>query len=848
MTRVIRPGRQADAAPHRSFALGGLVLLTLSVFGLYMLDIDAKSIWWDESLSLYRAQHDLGYILSGRIDFQGASSTDLHPPLYFMLLRCWILLGGESDLVLRFPSALFATLLVPLLYALGARLRNRRTGYLAAVIGSMSPFLLWYAQEARMYTMVTFLATASLYSLLRAFQDRRWQWGLAFGLTATLALATQYLIALVLAVQVTLIFFLWPRRRRSVMAINRDSGPSRRTLTLIGTCVGAAILLAILIVREALGLAFWPKAGRQFIPLDQMLADAVHAFCFGLTVKRSVAWPLDLFALALYAVGVYSLVRQPIDRANRLIRWTGPILLLGTILAPILAMWAYSIFVGPLYLGSRYIIMSSPAFYLGMAIGLDLVADRTRWLSVLSLAVVLAGMGMANRQYFSSPEFATKEDHRSSARIVAANERAGDIVLVTAPENIPAFRHYYDGEMPVIGVPSVAMSGASDPEMIDSDLTKILDGPYDRVWLVHCRTMFSDPEDLVTAWLDEHAMLLERTYFPSSGSTATVSVYLTDSPIVQSTGGQKPVGVFGAALALESVTLRYRSADGTIVNRSPGDDGQSRATDQASAVAGRSVSAILTWCPERILGSYKTSLRIIDDNGVIWAQRDQEPYTYWPTDEWPVDATIRQEQDVRIPYGIPPSTYRLQLVVYESESGQALAYQDLRTRQESAFLDLGPLDVVPGTREDRRGDVLPDQVRRPLFDAVYGGDVALWAWDMAPASVAPGQFLYLSLYWKALRVPRSDYDLIVNWCDEEGAIWHTTRVSPTGVAYPTTRWREGQLLQGALRLSVPSDAPPGENAIHLLIADRNTGEVLSMRRGPLLWAGHDLRIGTITVE
>ncbi|MBN1399815.1 MAG: hypothetical protein JXA74_03195, partial [Anaerolineae bacterium] len=81
-----------------------LLALILASFLLRMWRLDAKSIWWDESLSLHRAQRDLGYILSNRIDIAGTETIDLHPPLYFALLRVFIVCCGEADLVLRFPS------------------------------------------------------------------------------------------------------------------------------------------------------------------------------------------------------------------------------------------------------------------------------------------------------------------------------------------------------------------------------------------------------------------------------------------------------------------------------------------------------------------------------------------------------------------------------------------------------------------------------------------------------------------------------------------------------------------------------------------------------------------------
>ena len=69
-------------------------------------------------------------LLSGEFTFDDGStlttSTDQHPFAYFLLLGGLIRLAGESDLVLRFPSAAAATLLVPAAWAMARLLARRR--------------------------------------------------------------------------------------------------------------------------------------------------------------------------------------------------------------------------------------------------------------------------------------------------------------------------------------------------------------------------------------------------------------------------------------------------------------------------------------------------------------------------------------------------------------------------------------------------------------------------------------------------------------------------------------------------------------------------------------------------
>ncbi len=153
-------------------------------------------------------------------------------------------LSGESDLTLRYLSISSTTLLIPLLYAFGARLRGAHAGLWAALFGALSPFYLWYAQEARMYTLVTVLGLASLYPLWRACAEPRWGWWAAFALTTAAALATQYLYALVLVGEVLLGLLLWPRARRAKPVNRRGSLYRGGDYGRIGSATRCALLAA----------------------------------------------------------------------------------------------------------------------------------------------------------------------------------------------------------------------------------------------------------------------------------------------------------------------------------------------------------------------------------------------------------------------------------------------------------------------------------------------------------------------------------------------------------------------------------------------------------------------------
>jgi len=103
-----------------------------------------------------------------------------HPPLYYLLLRLWVGLLGDSVVSFRAFSVLAGLLVIPLGYWLGVELfGSRRAGWLAAALLAVSPFHVLYSQQARPYSFWTATIVISCIALLRALRlARRRDWAL----------------------------------------------------------------------------------------------------------------------------------------------------------------------------------------------------------------------------------------------------------------------------------------------------------------------------------------------------------------------------------------------------------------------------------------------------------------------------------------------------------------------------------------------------------------------------------------------------------------------------------------------------------------------------------------------
>ncbi|MDH3676394.1 MAG: glycosyltransferase family 39 protein, partial [Anaerolineae bacterium] len=153
--------------PYYQFWL--LLLIILIGTALRFLYLGQQSIWYDEAVSLAIADRlSIWDILANR----GESS---HPPLYYLLLHVWTRWVPINDFSARFLSALAGTLTIPVIYLVGCRLVDRRLGLWSALLIAVFPFHIYYAQEARMYTLLALLTTLSLLFFLEAIKHNRWR-------------------------------------------------------------------------------------------------------------------------------------------------------------------------------------------------------------------------------------------------------------------------------------------------------------------------------------------------------------------------------------------------------------------------------------------------------------------------------------------------------------------------------------------------------------------------------------------------------------------------------------------------------------------------------------------------
>ena len=142
-----------------------ILLGLITLFGLELrVAISNCPMWYDEGHSILVAVQQFPFGIDNFLftkDFQ-------HTPFYFYFLHFWLKIFGTSEILLRFSSVIFGVATIPLTYVVAKKLykNDKIVGIISAILIAVSPLMIYYSIEVRMYMMVTFLAVLSMNYLL----------------------------------------------------------------------------------------------------------------------------------------------------------------------------------------------------------------------------------------------------------------------------------------------------------------------------------------------------------------------------------------------------------------------------------------------------------------------------------------------------------------------------------------------------------------------------------------------------------------------------------------------------------------------------------------------------------
>lgn len=470
---------------------GTLLLLLLLAFALRVSGLTVQSMWRDEVDALRFSQASLADLA------KNFSRTGWNGPLFYVLLRVWVHLTGSSEFALRAFSLSSGLLGVSLVYRVGRTWFSNRIGMLAALLTAFSPYMVWYAQEAKMYALLVALVVGTVAVYREALRSGNWRLWVTVTVLAWIIVTVHIMGALLIPTMALMFFAWWPfsraRWRQALLSLAGASLPG---------FVASPWALPVLVGGG--------NIGHRFVPLSGMIATMLYAFTRGIT-NGGGTWATAIAVVALLAgtvLGVTGDTRRWVtavvrgekelstsrDRANRgshvLAVWMW-------LVVPVLGLYAVSLRV-PMFV-DRYLIWIGPAFYLLVARGLDRVWRRSAVFAILGLLAFLCCNAWGVWEQSARP---IKSDFRAAAAHVREHRQPGELLLFHISYVRDTFEYYYGESSPAAdGVPT---DERTTEAAVHAAMWERIAG-HEVVWLVLSEPEMWDRRGMTVAWLDAHA-------------------------------------------------------------------------------------------------------------------------------------------------------------------------------------------------------------------------------------------------------------------------------------------------------------------------------------------------------
>ena len=331
-----------------------ILVLFAVAFGLRFLYID-NALWYDEACSWATSTDGAGIMHNLlHVDLQ-------HTPLYFVLLKMWMKMFGQSEVAMRTLSLIFGALTVPFSYIVG--LKISKNAFFSAMICAVSPLLVLFSAEVRMYSLVVFLVLLSIYFLID-FEQKGDKKSL-IKLVGTNILIPYTFVGGILFNLSLLICY-------SVYLFKNKKEKFRQYLSF-------EIIEFIFLIPYFILISYYAKMRSVFVISHEgvlkfaHIIDAIRNF-FGATIEQNVYWVNDgnyhinfWFTLLVIIPCIYFIIGfiKSLNSDDKFIRTLSAILLSNFIFAVIFAILKVNVFT------SRYILYLFPPVIMLCVLGLS---------------------------------------------------------------------------------------------------------------------------------------------------------------------------------------------------------------------------------------------------------------------------------------------------------------------------------------------------------------------------------------------------------------------------------------------------------------------------------------------
>ncbi len=451
--------------------------------------ITADSLWIDEGFTVRTAA-----LLF--MQMWQRTLADTHQPLHGFLLHFWINLFGSSELAVRSFSALLNILTVMLIIPLGKQLFNQRVTLYTLLIFLFSPFQVYYAQEARSYSLLEFLSILSVLIFLK-LQAAKKRYLIALVIVNALLIHTHVYGWLILLLENS--WFLYLHRKQKA--------PLSPSAWLAAQIMTVALFLPYFFRFKDIVL-FVQHSFRIKRPGLQHLAGAFLQFSGAPLILALIS---VIILLALWRVLRAGPLVQHRESIGFLLLWIFILVAVPFLLSLILR---------PIFM-PRYAIAAAVSFYFLIALSITRFPGRIQVLAVGGLLIL--SLFYLHRYYRE----ATREPWRMVVQDLRMRAKPGDVILLPAedkPSNmfqtdvqvigpecsLPDVFLFYANGLPqrLLGITAEQVEAGNFGEL----LAQLINGEERVIWYVDSHFINETPE-LLSQLSPYYTVLNTYTYF-----------------------------------------------------------------------------------------------------------------------------------------------------------------------------------------------------------------------------------------------------------------------------------------------------------------------------------------------
>ncbi len=415
-----------------------LILALVVSLSFQLLTIGKWSVWHDEGYTDMLIDYPVGEVVT-------RTGYDVHPPLYYLVLKGWQAVVGSSEFALRSLSVIFMLLTIAATYFLVRKLWGERSANWALLPLSLAPVLIRYGQEMRMYAMVSLIGIAATYILVTLLKD-----GSKLSKQKRLGLQVSYAL---------LILSLLYSHYFSVFI------PVVHWLMVVGYLVDTKQLKKVkqlprlLLAREwrwwvvsyvAVIVGFLPWLPKFITQTDQVSSGfwineaGVHSFlstisAFVLFRPVWMHWELTNWyaVLAFATAAICFVIFRAAWKGHK--SWLERSLLIGYFVVPPLLLFLISMPPRNSVYYDRYLTMYAPMFFAALGVGLAVLAGKTSTRKIRKMPLVgvvlalLLGFGIYNASVYGNNYGHTTDENFNMKQLSGALKpqyMTGDQVVV----------------------------------------------------------------------------------------------------------------------------------------------------------------------------------------------------------------------------------------------------------------------------------------------------------------------------------------------------------------------------------------------------------------------------------